>query len=149
VQRRPEPEPPRLSDAERKRQGILLALLIAAIGVIFARWTIGWAPAEDKDIAWLAFGITAVLVGVSMAVLATVRRRFRSATSEELAAAPKPYKAWLPGMVGVVAPLAAWGPESIAWVVGGLFTGFGAGLAVGLGLGLLLTRGRGADAPPP
>jgi hypothetical protein len=137
----------RLSDAERKRQGILLGLLITAVGAIFARWTIAMAPIEDRDIAWVAFGITTVLVGVSMAVLATLRRRFRSATSEELAAAPKPYKAWLPGMVGVVAPLAAWGPESIAWVVAGLMTGFGGGAAIGIALGLVLTRGRGADPP--
>jgi hypothetical protein len=145
---RPEPEPLQLRDPERKRQAILLGLLTAGIGAVFTRWRIGAAPAEDRDIAFLAFVITAVLVGVSMVILAVARRRHRSATSEEIAAARKPYKEWLPGIAGVTAPLAAWGPESIGWVVGGLITGFGAGAAVGIGIGLLLTRGRGADSPP-
>ena len=138
MERRPEPELPEFTDVERRRQGLLLTLLTIAIGYLMGRWLISDVPADDRDIAWAAFMVAAVVCGVPIAVLAFVRRHRPPTSREEIATARAKIKPMLPGIGGVVSPIAVWWPDAIGWAVSGVITGFGAGGFVGGGLGLLV-----------
>jgi hypothetical protein len=136
VDRRPEPEPPALNDRERKRQALLLAAVIAVASVLFARWVISSGPAGERATSWIVFAVIALAFAVPIGVIVFRRAHLPPGTTEQVAEARKVSRKWLPLVIGVVAPVAVWGPDAIGWVAAAVMFGAAGGAAVGGSIGL-------------
>lgn len=136
VSRRPEAEPPALTDRERKRQALLLAAVIAVASVLFARWMIASAPADERALNWIVFSGVSLVFAVPIGTIVFRRAHLPPGTSEQVSEARKLSGKWLPLIVGIVAPVAVWGPDAIGWVAAAMMFGATGGAAVGGSIGL-------------
>ena len=136
VDRRPEAEPPALTDRERKRQALLFAAVIAIASVLLARWTIASAPADERGSNWLVFAVVALAFAIPIGTIVFRRAHLPPGTTEQFAEARQLSNRWVPLIAGIVTPVAVWGPDAIGWVVAAVMFGAAGGAAVGGSIGL-------------